>query len=86
MSGDDAAGAQGVMQELEVRLLEQGLGGAVRVRRVGDDHVEGVLVLVEELESITHMHLNLGVLEALSHAGEVFLGEADDSLSFNHSE
>lgn len=82
MGSDDTAGAQGVVQELEVGLLEQGLGGAVGVRRVGDDHVEGVLVLVEELEAVADVHLDLGVVEALGHAGEVLLGEADDGLVF----
>lgn len=82
MSSNDAAGTQGVVQKLEVRLLEQGLGGAVRVRGVGDDHVEGVLVLVEELEAVADMHLDLGVVEALGHAGEVLLRETDNGLLF----
>lgn len=29
------------MQELEVGLLEEGLGGAYRVGGIGDDHVIG---------------------------------------------
>lgn len=82
MSSDDAAGAQGVVQKLEVGFLEQGLGGSVRVRGVGDDHVEGVLVLVEELEAVADMHLDLGVVEALGHAGEVLLREANNGLLF----
>ena len=82
MCGDDAAGTQGVVQELEVRLLEEGLGGPIGVRGVGDDDVEGVLVLVEELEAVADVHLDLGVVEALGHAGEVLLREADDGLAW----
>lgn len=70
------------MQKLEVRLLEQGLGGAVRVRGVGDDDVESVLVLVEELEAVADVHLDLGVVETLGHAGEVLLREANNGLLF----
>ena len=63
-------------EKLEVRLLEEALGRALGVRRVGDDDVEGVLVLVEELEAVA----GLGVGEARGHAGEELLGQADDSL------
>lgn len=68
------------MEELEVTLLEEGLGGAVGVGGVGDDDVELVLVVVEELEAVADVDGGLGVLEADSHAGEVLLGETDDSL------
>ncbi len=68
------------MEELEVGLLEEGLGGALRVGGVGDDDIESVLVVVEELEAVADVDLGLGVLKANGHAGEVLLGEADDSL------
>lgn len=80
MGGDDAAGTQRVVKQLEVGLLEQALGGALRVRGVRDDDVEGVLVVVQELEAVADVDLHLGVLEALGHAGQVLLGEADDGL------
>ncbi len=63
-----------------MRLLEEGLGGALRVGRVGDDDVEVVLEVVQELEAIANVHLDLGMVEASSHSGEVLLREADDSL------
>lgn len=80
MGGDDASLAQGVVHELEVGLLEQALGGALGVGGVGDDDVEGVLVIVKELEAIANVDLDLGVLEALGHAREVLLGQTDHSL------
>lgn len=83
MGGDDAAGPQGIVQQLEVRLLEQALGRALRIRRVRDDDVECILVLVQELEAVPDVHLHLRVLEAFCHAGQVFLGEADDGLDIN---
>lgn len=80
LSGDDAAVPQGVVQKLEVRLLEEALGRALRVGRIGDDDVEGVLIVLEELEAIANVYLGFGVLEADGHAREVLLGETDDGL------
>jgi len=77
---NDTALLQGIVEELEVVLLEQGLGGAVGVGRVGDDDVELVLVVVEELEAVADVDLDLGVVEADGHVGEVLLGETDDGL------
>jgi len=80
LGGDDAALAQGALEELEVGLLEESLGGALGVGGVGDDDVELVLVVVEELEAVADVHLDLGVLVADAHAGQVLLAEADDGL------
>jgi len=80
LSGDDAPLAQGAVQELEVRFLEQGFGGAFRVRGVGDDDVEFVLLVREELEAVADVGADGGVLEADGHSREVFLGEPDDGL------
>jgi hypothetical protein len=80
LGGDDAALAQGALEQLEVGLLEESLGGALGVGGVGDDDVELVLVVVEELEAVADVHLDLGVLVADAHAGQVLLAEADDSL------
>lgn len=80
LSGDHAAGPEGIVQQLEVRLLEEALRRTLGVGGVGDDDIKGVLVVVQELEAVTDVDLGLGVLEALSHAGEVLLREADDSL------
>lgn len=80
MGSDDAAFSQGVVEKLEVRLLEEALSGAFGIGRVGNDDVEGVLVVIQELETVADMDLNLRVLVALGHAGEVLLGESDDGL------
>jgi hypothetical protein len=67
-------------EELEVGLLEQALSRALRVRRVSDDDIKAVLVILEELEAIADVDLDLGVLVADGHVGQVFLGETDNSL------
>lgn len=80
LSSDDTALTESVVEELEVALLEESLGGTIGVGGVGDDDVELVLVVVEELEAIANVGLGLGVVEATGHGGEVLLGETDDSL------
>lgn len=68
------------MEELEVRLLEQALGRAIRVGGVGDDDIKLALLLVEKLEAVANVGLDGRVLVANSHTREVLLGETDDSL------
>lgn len=80
MGRDDAALAEGIVEELEVGLLEETLGRAVGIGRVGNDDVEGILVLVEELEAVTDVDGALRVGKTLGHTREVLFGEADDSL------
>jgi hypothetical protein len=80
LGGNNAALAEGIVEKLEVGLLEEGLGRALGVRRIGNDDVESVLVLIEELEAIADMDLDLGVVEAGRHVGEELLREADNGL------
>ena len=80
MGGDNTAIAQSIAQELAVGLLEEALGGALGIGAVGDDDVELVLAVLEELEAITNVGVGVGVLEANGHAGQVLLGNTDDSL------
>lgn len=80
MRGDDTAVAQGIAQKLKVGLLEEALGRTLRVRAVGDDDIELVLAVLEELKAIADVDLGVGVLEANAHAGQVLLGDADDGL------
>lgn len=80
MGSDNTALTESGVQELEVGLLEEALGGTLGVRAVGDDNVELVLAVLEELEAVTNVGVGVGVLEANSHAGEVLLGDTDDSL------
>jgi hypothetical protein len=60
-------------EQLEVRLLEQALSGSLWVGGVGDDDIEGIFVVVQELEAISNMYLNLRVLETDRHAREKLL-------------
>ena len=80
MGSDDTALPQGIEQQLEVRLLEEALCGTVWVRRVGDDYVKRVLVVVQKLEAVADVYLDVGVIEARGHPWKVLLGQADDGL------
>lgn len=80
MCGDNTSITERIVQELKVGLLEEALGGALGVGAVSDDHVELVLASLEELEAVTDVGLDVGVLEADAHAGQVLLGDTDDSL------
>ena len=80
MSGDNTSLAQRIAQQLKVGFLEERLGGTLGVGAIGDDHVELVLAVLEELEAVTDVHAHVGVLESNGHAGEVFLRDADDGL------
>lgn len=80
MGRNDTTLAEGAAQQLKVWLLEESLGGALWVAGVGDDDIELILLVLEELEAVADDSLGLGVVEANGHAGEVLLGEANDSL------
>ena len=80
MCGDNATLLESSEEQLKVWLLEQALCRALWVRRVGNDDVEFVLVVLQELEAVSDVDLDLGVLETNGHAWEVFLGETDDGL------
>jgi hypothetical protein len=80
LCGDDTTLAEGAVEKLKVRLLEEGLSGTLWVAGVGDDDVELALLVLEELETVADDGLGLGVLEADRHAGKVLLREADDGL------
>lgn len=80
LSRDHAAFSKCAVKELEVRFLEKTLRGTLRVGRVGDNNIEAVFVVLQELEAVADMHLHLGVLKADAHAGQIFLAEPDHSL------
>ena len=80
MCGDDTSFAESTVKELEVGLLEKALGGTLGVGAVGDDNVELVQAVLQELEAIANVGLDVGVLEADAHAGEILLGDTDDGL------
>lgn len=72
--------AESTAEQLEVWLLEESLGGALWVAGVGDDDIELVLLVLEELEAVANDSLSLGVVEANGHAGEILLGQTNDGL------
>ena len=80
LSSNNTTLTQGIPEELEIRFLEQTLRGTFRVRRVGDDHVELVLAVLQKLEAIADMHFHVRVLEPDAHSGEVLLGYPHDGL------
>lgn len=80
LSRDDTTLLKSTEEELEVWLLEQSLGWALWVGRVGNDDIELVLVVVEELESISDVDLDLWVLVGNGHSWKELLGETDDGL------
>ena len=80
LGSNNPAFLKGTKEQLKVGFLEQALGRPLRIRRVGDDDIKAVLVVFQELEAIANVNLDLGVLVANGHSGEVFLGETNDSL------
>jgi hypothetical protein len=71
---------EGTEQQFEVWLLEQALCWSLWVGRIGDDNIKLILVIIQELESISNVSLDLWVLVTDCHAGKVFLGETDHGL------
>lgn len=80
LCGDGPSRCEGVVEELEVGFLEERLGGADGVGRVGDDDVVRRFVLLQELEPISDVDRDARIGEEGGHVGEVLLGDADDGL------
>jgi hypothetical protein len=80
LCGNNATLLESAEQQFKVWLLEQALSWSLRIRRISNDHIELVLVVIQEFESITNVNLDFWVLESDGHAWEVFLGETDDGL------
>ena len=80
MGGNDTSFPESVVHQLEVWLLEKTLSWTIWVTAVGDDNIKGVLVVVQELETVANVDLDLWVLEANRHSREILLGETDDGL------
>ena len=68
------------MQQLKVRLLEKALGWSLGVAAVGNDNIEFILLVCQELESVSNMYGDIGMLEADAHPGQVFFRQTDDRL------
>lgn len=80
LGANNAARAQRIEEELEERLPKQRLCRTLWVGGVGDDDVEFVFAVLQELEPVPDHDLDVRVLEADCHPGQVFLGQADHGL------
>jgi hypothetical protein len=80
LCGNNATLLESSEEEFKVWLLEQALCWSLWVRGVSDDDVKLILVVVQELETISNVDLDLGVLVADGHARQILLRETDDSL------
>lgn len=80
LGGDVSPWGEGVVQELEIRFLEEGLGGSDGVGGVGDDDVVGGFVICEEFEAVANVDGYFWGGEEGGHVWEVHFGYADDGL------
>jgi hypothetical protein len=80
LCGNNATLLERSEEQLKIWLLEQALRWALWIGRIGNDNIELVLVVIEELEAVSNVNLDLGVLIRDGHAREVFLGETNDGL------
>jgi hypothetical protein len=62
LCGNNATLSESSKEQLKVWLLEQALCWSLWIRRIGDDHIELVLVVVQEFEAVSDVDLDLGVL------------------------
>lgn len=77
---EDTLFGKSVLQELEEIRTEERLGGTIGIRGIGDNNIVLVNLILQELETVTDMDLDLGVLETNSHVGEILLGDTRNGL------
>lgn len=80
LRGDVTTVAKSLLEEDEVGLLEERVGGADWVGRVGDDDVELTFPVVQELEAVTDVDGDPRVVEAGSHVWKELLGDPRNGL------
>lgn len=80
LSGNHATFLERTEQQLKIWLLEQALCWSFWVGGVGDDHIKLVLVVIQELETISDVGADFRVFETDGHAWKVLLGETDNCL------
>jgi len=80
LCGDYATLPESSEKQLKVWLLKQALSWSFWVGGVGDDNIKLIFIVVQELEAISNVDLDFGVLVTDSHAWKVLLGETDNSL------
>lgn len=77
---EDTVLSEGLLNEGEVLLVEKGGSGSSGIRRVGDDNVELVLVLLDELKTITDVDGDALILVSDGGVGEELAGGINDDL------
>lgn len=80
LGGDDTLLGKSFTEELEVRLLEKRSSRSFGIGRVSDNDIKGVLVLLKELEAITNVNSDTGILEASGHVRKVLLRDTGNGL------
>jgi len=80
LCGNNATFLESSKEKFKVWLLKQALGWSLWVRRIGNDDIELILVVIKKFEAIPNMDLDLWVLVADGHSWKIFLGQADNSL------
>jgi hypothetical protein len=80
LSGEDTLFGKSVLQELEEISTKERLSGTIGIRGVSDDDIILVGLVLQEFETITNVDVDLGVLKANRHVGEVLLGNTRDGL------
>lgn len=80
LRSEDAVLSERLLDVGEVGLIEELGRWACGVGGIGDDHVELVLVLLDELETVTNVDLNAGVLISDRRVGQVLLSSVDYDL------
>ena len=64
---------QRLIQQLEIRLLEQTLGRPIRITRVRNNHIVLILMILQILKPIAHNHIDLLMLKPHTHSRQEFL-------------
>lgn len=77
---EDTVLSQRLLHVGEVRLVEKLRGRTSGIRRVRDDHVEFVLVLLNELKTIANVNLHALILETNRGVGQELLRRIDHHL------
>jgi hypothetical protein len=80
LSRDDTIVGKSVLHELEETLLEQRLSRTNGVRRVGNDNIKGVDLILQVRETVTNVNVDLGMLETNGHVRQVLLGDTGYSF------
>lgn len=80
LGGEDTLFGKSVLQKLEEVRTEERFSGTIGIRRVSDDNIILVDLVLQEFETVTNVKGDLGVFETNRHVGEVLLGDTRNSF------